>query len=225
MNRAAPSAPAVDLFDVNLLAGRLAVLRRRRSLRRVSSVASLALLVLGGVVAVIAVAHVTALWRARLGLRALQKDLDVQRQVCAELDDLRETVAKELGVAGELIPAARARAAWAPKLAALARELPPGTGILSIDASTGDLPLLPAAKASAPPEKKPEPPRMSFTILYPPAFGGEGGPAWYLERLRAADAFATQTEVLRLEETHEQTWHGKPVVALKGLWRGEAANR
>ena len=227
--------PAISprLFEVNLLRDRVDKLRRRRMWQNVASGAALLMLLVGGLLALAAVMHLTNAMRLGLGVRNLEGELAQQKKVCLELDGLKKATLDEVQALSPLIPLARARVAWAPKLAALADALEPGTGLLSVQGGSGDVfsarsPGVEPAKGRRPIPPGQEDtflPRLSFAMLYAPVAGGEENPHSLLERLRSSEPFMRKIAFVRLVAMEEDTWNSRPIIVLHCTARGGSSER
>ena len=226
-------AGSPKLFEVNLLGDRVDKLRRRRLWRNMASVAALLMLLIGGLLALTAVMHLTTAMRLKLGVRNLEGELAQQQRVCQELDALKKATWDEVQAVSPLIPLARARVAWAPKLAALADELEPMTGLLSVQGFSGDVfSARPSGVETAKGRRTIPPgqedtfvPRLFIAVLYTPVAGGDENPHSLLERLRSSEPFMRKMAFVRLVATEEDSWNSRPVIVLHCSARGGSSER
>jgi hypothetical protein len=206
------------LFEINLLGARAKTLRRRRAAQRVGIVMSLALIVVGGLFAIMAAVHLATGMRVGLGIRKVADELAAQQQLCRDMDALRYRALARIGPFTPLAPVVRRRIAWAPKLRALADALPPASGVLSINGSAGD--LFKDANAKRRVGSKDPRARIDVAMLYAPASGSEEDPISLLDRLRENEPFMKKIDYIRLEATEESNWMGRPAVVLRSSGKG-----
>ena len=233
MTEATVAAPAgmPALFEINLLADRIHRLRRQQHFEQTCAAVALALVLVSAVLGVISFKHLLDYRRFSLGLKQDQQDLDAQKKLFEEMDTLKRAAADELKAVAPLLPIARARVAWTPKLVALAEALPPEFGILQMNANSGEVfmpppPPAPApvtdasgkAAPPAPPARTAEPPRMDFSIVY--HTGGQSRAMTLLTRLRESPNFTRQMGEIRLDSMDTDTWQGASVTVLRGSCKG-----
>lgn len=229
----------LNLFEVNLIAGQVAKLRRRQVLAHCGSMAALVLMGVAGVLFLVALTHLSNAIRHSAGIGRIESDLKQEEQLCDELNALRRDAIAQLGQHAPLVPFARARVNWAPKLAKLAESLPPGMGIEKIEGASGEVfveppqPVKPPDKGheekrtkdkgkERPKRLKPiEPPKMVFSVIYLPTVNIEEDPVGFLlEGLRGSSAFMRKMDFVRLEAHREEVWKGFKVLFFRGLLKG-----
>ena len=225
-----PVPERVGLFEMNLMGDRVQHMRRRVRFFQICSALALVMVVAGGVLAAMTAGHLVEYIRAGQGASEANRQLIEAREGDAELDAQRKAACEALGSVGALTSIARRRVAWAPTLAALAQALPPGGGILAVEAQSGDTfyrPLPPAAaeldrQGKAVPRAAPAPPAppgMKFSILLSPALGA-GDPMPFLERLRKSETFMKRIAGVQVDVTAQDNWMGGPVIVLTGSCAG-----
>lgn len=207
-------------FEINLLGDQVRRLRRHQTLRQVGVLCALAMLLVGAGFAVRTATHLTKARRLSLGVRELSRSIEGQRKICQELDTLRATVQEQCRPFLPLLPIARARTAWTPKLLALAEALPPEAGLLLLNASSGD-PFAAPTVASVVTANAPDTSaHLSLAVLYRPSSAGLERPITLLERLRASPAFMEKMDTVRLEAMEADHWQGRPAVVVRGTAKG-----
>ena len=217
------SAPA--LFEVNLIGDRVERLRRRRILSRLSDLASVIMLGVAGFFCLIVLLHLTLTMRVRLQMNRLERDLEVEQRVAQELDNMRAKTVESIGKMQTLVPVAQSRVSWAPKLAAMAKNLPAGMGVAKVNADSGELFRDPASptpqRGGRRATSKLDMAHMIFSIVYLPRAGESQDPMGALrENMASSDAFMKKMEMLRLDATAEETWNGMQVQVFQGLLKG-----
>ena len=117
-----------------------------------------------------------------------------------------------------LLPIARQRVAWAPKLAAAAAALPPGTGIVNLQATQRDVFVV---RAAAGPKSGTSAfadeaglPQIAIAILYKSSAGVEDNLGLYVERLKKDATFMNKFNAVHLVAMEQDSWDGKPVEVL-----------
>jgi len=220
-----PSTTAKKLFEVNLIAQQVHRLRRRVLFQRCAVVATLIMLALTGLEGVNLLAHLTRAVRLKFGLARVAAELAREQRTLEELNQRRQAVAQAVSRVSCLVPIAKARVAWGPKLIALAQGLPRGTGISSVNATVGDLFDKRAGRSRrAAQGKDKKVPSMTFYVVYLPAAGDTEDPMGALhDALKRSADFMHKMELVRLEEAEEGQWEGQSVIFFRGYLRGEAA--
>lgn len=207
------------LFEINLLGKRAGVLRRRQATHTLGLVLALCIIVAGGVEAVVAAQRLISSWQLSLKITKLSVDLAEQQRLCEEMDALRFRALARAKMLKPLVPIVKRRTVWGPKLRAIAQVLPPASGVLSINASSGE--MIPDAAQKSKSKVRHDPPRLDVSILCCTSAGSGEDPISLLDRLRANEAFMNKMDYVRLESTEESNWNGIPVVVLKSSARGE----
>jgi hypothetical protein len=215
------SAPnEVQLFEVNLISDQVSALLRRRAYQQLSGVATVLMIVAGTVLAFMMFMHLTTAFKMRTGTQSKMNYLQDLQKTCTELDARRESATQRANAVAPLLPIARQRLAWAPKLAALAKDLPPGTGIVNIQASQRDVFVVHASTGakSAPsafaPQDEAGLPQIAITILCKPAAGGEENLGVFAERLKTDETFMNKFDSVFLVAMEQDNWEDKPVEIL-----------
>jgi membrane-associated protease RseP (regulator of RpoE activity) len=212
----------VRLFEVNLISDQVSKLLRRRTFQQLSAITAALMLVAGAVLAVLMAMHLCTAVRMRTGTQLENKELADLRKICADLDNQRQIAQRRADAVAALLPIARQRVPWAPKLAAAAADLPPGAGIISVQATQRDVFV---ARTAAPTGPKPAPfafapredaglPQMAIAILYAPSLGGEENCSLYAERLKKDETFMNKFDSVQLVAMQQDSWEGKPVQVL-----------
>jgi membrane-associated protease RseP (regulator of RpoE activity) len=202
----------VRLFEVNLISHQVSMLLRRRAFQQLSGVASALMLAAGAVLAILMAMHLCAALRMRSGTQIKNKELADLQKICADLDNQRKIAQRRADAVAPLMPIARQRVAWAPKLAAAAADLPPGAGLLSIQTTQRDV-FLARTSASAGQDEAGLP-QMAIAILYLPLPGGEGNLSLYAEHLRNDKTFMNKFDSAQLVAMEQDSWESKPVEVL-----------
>ena len=110
--------------------------------------------------------------------------------------------------------------AWAPKLAAVAAALPPGTGIVNIQATQRDVFVVrTAAGAKSGPsafatQDEAGLPQMAIAILFTPSPDGEENLGVFAERLKKDEMFMNKFDSVHLVAMEQDTWQNRPVEVL-----------
>ena len=110
----------------------------------------------------------------------------------------------------------RARLAWAPKLAAAAADLPPGTGILNLQATQRDIFVVrsPTAAGGKFVQDAAGLPQIAIAILSPPSEGGQENLALYADSLKKDGTFMNKFDSVHLVAMEQDNWQNKPVEIL-----------
>lgn len=216
----------VAFYEINLIGNRVDRLRRRQVLSHVGDVASVFMLTVAVVLCLIAVMNLWNIMSLKLKMRSVAHKLQLEEELCAELDGLRTKTMEQVGLLPKLVPAAERRIPWAPKLAAMAMALPRGMGIEKIYAESGE--LFPPPGSGAQNERgassKKNVARMVFSVVYLPSAGQSEDPMGQLRgNLQEAEAFMDKMESVNLEATAEETWDNVPVQSFRGLLKGVAS--
>ena len=225
-----PVAVRAGIFEVNLLGDRVQHMHRRMRFFQICSGLALVMIVAGGLLAATTAAHLVAYIRAGQGAASASAQLAEAQKGEAELNAQRQKACDALGSLGALSSIGRRRVAWAPKLAALAQALPPGGGILTVEAQSGDTFYQPAPAAAPvldklgkevprPAAKPPAPPVMKFAVLVSPSLGA-GNLMSLLERLRRSGTFMERMGQVRLDAAVQDEWMGAPASVLSGSCTG-----
>jgi hypothetical protein len=210
----------LQLFEVNLISDQVSMLLRRRAFQQLSGIAAALMLAVGTVLAFLMAMHLATAFRMRSGTRIKNKEIAELRKICTDLDSQQESAKKRMEGVAPLLPIARERMAWAPKLAAAAADLPPGTGIISIQATQRDIFL---ASTHTGPKSAPSAstvqdegglPQIAIAILYLPSSGGEENLGLYAERLRKDKTFMNKFDSAHLVAMDQDSWESRPVEVL-----------
>jgi len=188
------------------------------------------MIVVSGVLATMTAGHLVAHVRASQGASEAGNQLIKAREGEEELNAQRKAACEALGPVGALTSIARRRVAWAPKLAAIAQALPPGGGILSVDAQSGDTFYQPPPPVPPHFDKQgkevpraavapPTPPAMKFSVLLSPTLGASD-PMPLLDRLRKSEVFMTRIAGVQIDATAQDNWMGGPAIVLSGSCTG-----
>ncbi|MGD1001578.1 MAG: hypothetical protein ABSA67_12875 [Candidatus Brocadiia bacterium] len=210
----------VRLFEVNLISDQVSMLLRRRAFQQLSGIAAVLMLVAGTVLAFLMAMHLITALHMRSGTQIKIQELADLQKICTELDNQRENAKKRADAVAPLLPIARQRVAWAPKLAAAAAALPPGTGIVSLQATQRDVFVVrtPAGPKSGPSafaaQDEAGLPQIALAILYRSAPGVEDNLGLYAERLKKDATFMNKFDSVHLVAMEQDSWGGKPVEVL-----------
>ena len=202
----------LQLFEVNLISDQVSMLLRRRAFQQLSGIAAVLMLAVGTFLAFLIVMHVATAFRMRSGQKIKNKEITELRTICADLDNQRAGAEARMAGVAPLLPIARARMAWAPKLVAAANDLPPGTGIISLQATQRDVFLAGVGSKSSDEGGLPQ---IAISILYLPVSGDEEeNLGLYAERLRNDKTFMYKFDSAHLVAMDRDTWQGSPVEVL-----------
>jgi membrane-associated protease RseP (regulator of RpoE activity) len=214
----------VHLFEVNLISDQVSMLLRRRAFQQLSGIAAAVMLVAGVVLAILMTLHMITALHMRSGTQIRIKELADLQKICTDLDNQRESAKKCADAVAPLLPIARQRMAWAPKLAAAAAVLPPGTGILNLQATQRDVfvvrapaPAPTAPKSGAAPvavQDEAGLPQIAIAILYRTLAGGQDNLGLYAECLKKDATFMNKFDSVHLVAMEQDSWDGKPVEVL-----------
>lgn len=207
------------LFEINLLGRRAGLLRKRQATRTLGLVLALCIVIAGGIEAVIAAKRLISSVRVSLRNTKLTVDLAEQQRLYSEIDALRFRASLRSDMLKPLVPIVKRRTVWSPKLRAIAEVLPPASGVLSINASSGE--LIPEAAQKSKTKTRHDPPRLDVSILCCTSAGSVEDPISLLDRLRESEAFMDKMDYVRLESTEQSNWNGIPVVVLKSSAKGK----
>ena len=178
----ANGANEVRLFEVNLISDQVSMLLRRRAFQQLSGIAAVLMIAAGTALALLMAMHLTTAFRMRSGTQSKIRELADLQRICAGLDEQRERATQRANVVAPLLPIARQRVAWAPKLAAAAAALPPGAGIVNVQATQRDVFVVrtaagPASGRSAfAAQDEGGLPQMAISVLCTPSAGVEEQP-------------------------------------------------
>jgi membrane-associated protease RseP (regulator of RpoE activity) len=209
----------VELFEVNLISDQISTLLRRKAFEQLAGVATVLMIFAGAILAIFMVMHLTTALRMRSGTQSKLKEVQSLERLCADLDSDRARATQRANAVAPLLPIARQRVAWAPKLAAVAAALPPGTGIVSIQASQRDVFIIraPAAKSAGLTYAAQDAaglPQMSIAILCTTLGAGEETLDVFTERLKKDAAFMDKFDSIEQAAMEQDQWAGKPVEVL-----------
>jgi hypothetical protein len=204
----------VRYFEVNLISDQVSVLLRRRAFQQLSGVAAAVMIVIGTFLAVLMFMHLTTALRMKAGTRAKIKEVGDLQSICSELDQQREEAKKSAETVAPLLPIARQRIAWAPKLAAAAGALLPGTGILNLQATQRDVFIRSALNAKASIQDEAGLPQIGIAILCAPTGGADENLGAFAERLKNDQTFMEKFDSVHLIAMEQDTWEGKAVEVL-----------
>ena len=172
----------------------------------------------GTVLAVLMAMHLITALRMRSGTQCKIKELRTCRRSAHDLDTQRESAKARADAVAPLLPIARQRVAWAPKLAAAAAALPPGTGIINLQATQRDVFIV---RAAAGPKSGTSAfadeaglPQIAIAILCTPSAGGEDNLGLFVERLKKDETFMNKFDAVHLVAMEQDSWDGKPVEVL-----------
>ena len=205
----------VRAFEVNLISDQVNTLMRRRAFQQLSGVAAALMIAAGTVLALMMAMHLTTALRMRIGTQSKIKDNADLQKMCADLDNQRETAKEQADAIAPLLPIARQRIAWAPKLAAAAAALPPGTGIINLQATQRDVFIVRAPtdpKAGIRDESGL--PQIAIAILCTPSANGDDNLSAFAERLKNDATFMSKFDSVHLVAMEQDSWEGKPVEVL-----------
>jgi hypothetical protein len=199
----------IPAFEINLLADRVNSLQRRRTFQQACALGGAALLVVGAVLAVLAVTHLTTAMKYKVGVKRIAADIAAQKKICDELEAMHGEIVRQLDVIAPLAPIARSRVVWTAKLAALAEALSPGMGITQLTAGSGD--VVGGVEGGA---------QLSFSVITGATADPEGSAVRFVERLRKSPAFMDKMEYVRQEAAEGEHWNEQRVTALRISARG-----
>jgi len=209
----------IRLFEVNLIGDRVSTFFRRRAFQKWCMVAALALLLAGGVMAVRAVMNVSAAWNLNNGIQAAKKQIKASEAQLAQLDIRMQEAQARVNEILPLVPVAKARVSWAPKLAALAGAFPPGTILMTFRASQGDLfSGLAAAHPNA--EALASGIKINFAVIYARSASPLETPVLLVQNLQKSESFMRQLNHVGLESLEQEAWLSKSVMVLRGSAEG-----
>jgi hypothetical protein len=205
----------VRFFEVNLISDQINSLMRRRALQQLSGMAAAVMIVAGTVLALLMVMHLSTALRMRSGTQSKIQEVQDLEKMCTDLDHQRESAEKRANALAPLLPIAHQRVAWAPKLAAAAAALPPGTGIINLQASQRDVFIIrPASDAKPGTQDESGLPQIAIAILCAPSAGGEENLGAFAERLKEDATFMQKFDSVHLIAMEQDSWQGKPVEVL-----------
>jgi hypothetical protein len=206
------------LFEVNLLGHRVRGIRRRQAMHKFGLLIALLLVAVGGTISILGAAHLGSAMRASLGIRSLAEELAEQQRLSQDMDALHYRAMARAEMIKPLIPVAVRRIAWAPKLRVIAEALPPTSGVMSVNAASGE--LFPDTDPKSRGKGRHELSRLDVAVLYSVGAGAEEHPISFLDRLRDSEDFMMKMDYVRLEATEESNWCGQPVVVLRSSAKG-----
>ena len=212
------NAPSeIQLFEVNLISDQVNMLLRRRAYQQLSGIATVLMIAIGTALALFMTMHLTTALRMRSGTESQKKELKDLEKMCADLDVLKARATQRANVIAPLLPIARQRLAWAPKLAAVAAALPPGgTGVVNIQASQRDVFVVRTSTGAKPsfPQDEGGLPQMAIAILCASSAGVEDNLGVFTERLKKDAAFMDKFDSVHLAAMEQDTWASMPVEIL-----------
>jgi len=222
------------LFEVNLIAGHVEVLRRRQLMARVVELTALVVFLLAAFVALYALEHGAAIVRRRQQISKLKKDHAVLSDKVAVLDKMRDDLVQNTEIVAPLLPVAEQRVAWAPKLAALATSLPAGMGIMEVQTANADFFIpsqpKPASKPNRATENSTKTPQrtkknanaIQFKVVYHPKIGSTTDPMDALrENLLSSDVFMKNMTFVQLISSSMEDIQEKDVLIFEGVAEGD----
>ena len=217
----------VHLFEVNLISDQVNMLLRRRAFQQLSGVAAAVILVAGAALAFMMAMHLAAALRMRSGTQIKSRELADLKRVCADLDAQRDRAKQRTDAIAPLLPIAHQRVAWAPKLAAAAADLPPGSGILNLQATQRDVFIIRTPTGGAKTgssaftaQDEAGLPQMAIAILFVPSPEGDDNLGQFAERLKKDEAFMEKFDSVHLMAMEQDSWQSKPVEVLHVRARG-----
>jgi hypothetical protein len=218
MVSAMANAPSeVQLFEVNLISDQVATLLRRRAFQQLSGAATVLMIAAGTILALLMAMHLSTAFRMRSGTQSKIRELEDLQKMCAGLDNQKERATQRANAVAPLLPIARQRLAWAPKLAAVAAALPPGgTGVVNIQASQRDVFVVRTSTGAKPsfPQDEGGLPQMAIAILCASSAGVEDNLGVFTERLKKDAAFMDKFDSVHLAAMEQDTWASMPVEIL-----------
>lgn len=210
----------VRLFEVNLISDQVSMLLRRRAFQQLSGIAAALMLVAGTLLALLMAMHLITALHMRSGTQLKIKELADLQKICTDLDRQRENAKERADAVAPLLPIARQRVAWAPKLAAAAAALPPGTGLVNLQATQRDVFIVrtaagPKSGSSAfAARDEAGLPQIAIAVLYKSSVGAEDNLALYVERLKKDATFMNKFDSVHLVAMEQDSWESKPVQVL-----------
>jgi membrane-associated protease RseP (regulator of RpoE activity) len=216
------NAPSeIHLYEVNLISDQVSTLLRRRAFQQLSGVAAVLMIVAGTALAILMFMHLTVAFHMRSRTQGRVTELAELQKICTALDNERDRATQLANTFAPLLPIARARMAWAPKLAAAAAALPPGAGILNLQATQRDVFVNRAAAAA----KSGTPlavaaldeaglPQIAIAMLCTPSASGDENLSAFAERLKKDEAFMSKFDSVHLVALEQDNWENKPVEVL-----------
>jgi hypothetical protein len=205
----------VRLFEVNLISDQINALMRRRNFQVLSSLGAALMIAAGAVLAILMVMHLSTALRMRSGTQSRIEAVKDLEKLCADLDSQRENAKKRAEAIAPLLPIAHDRMAWAPKIAAAAAALPPGAGIVNLQATQRDVFLArPTGGAKPVIQDQAGLPQMAVAILCPPAANSEENIGAFVERLKKDETFMNKFDSVHLVAMEQDTWENRPVQVL-----------
>lgn len=156
------------LFEVNLIRDRIDSLRRRRRLQNLSMAASIVMLLAGGAIGVLAGLNLRNTTVQNAALESDRKQLYKARQLCNNLDHLRDEATSEISFVTPLLTVARKRIEWSTKLGQFATAIPQGGGVQMVAGSGGDVYTETLADGKTPVAlRSSDLPSFSFAVVIP----------------------------------------------------------
>jgi len=221
----------VSLFEFNLIGDRVDKLRRKQLFGRLIELSAVTMLLVAMLFGMLTLMSLTTIVRTRMRLSKISTQMQAAQAICDELDALRQQAAERVGIMEKLIPIAKARVAWAPKLTALAEGRINGMGVTKVQVFSGDLFAYQKPLEEAVPEqaklrrkqtrKKVKPPEMTFSVVYLPFAGRSEDPMGeFRENLKNSQWFMEKMGFPRLIGTVEKKWHSLPVQTFQGTIKG-----
>ena len=210
----------VRLFEVNLISDQVSMLLRRRAFQQLSGIAAALMIIVGTALALLMAMHLTTALRMRSGTQSKIQELEDLQKTCTELDSQREKATQRVNAIAPLLPIARQRVAWAPKLAAAAASLPAGAGIINLQATQRDVFVIRTATG---PKSGPSAftaqdeaglPQMAIAILFTPSASGDDNLSAFSERLKQDESFMNKFDSVHLVAMEQDSWESKPVEVL-----------
>jgi hypothetical protein len=206
----------VQLFEVNLISSQINILLRRRTFQQLSGIAVVLMIAAGTALALLTAAHLSAAIQMRSGTQSKMRELKDLQKMCADLDSQKERATQRANAVAPLLPIARQRLAWAPKLAAVAAALPPGTGVVNIQATQRDIFVVRTSTGAKPsfPQDEGGLPQMAIAILCTSSAGVEDNLGVFAERLKKDEAFMDKFDSVHLAAMEQDNWARMPVEIL-----------
>lgn len=215
--------PEPAIFEINLIGHRVDRLRRRRTLSRFGDVAVVIMVALALFFCIVTALHLFVIMRTKGDMHNLSTQLAKEQKTASELDQIRDKVIGSLGKLKLLVPVAKRRIRWAPKLSALARALPGGMGVAKISVKGDDF----FADPDNPKQRQRsgkfgqsniDEAHLFFSLVYLPTAGNLRDPMGDLrDNLIASDAFMDKMKLVRIERQLAEIRNGAGVQSFEGL--------
>jgi membrane-associated protease RseP (regulator of RpoE activity) len=207
------NAPSEVHFRVNLISDQVNTLLRQRAFQQLSVVASVLMVAAGTILALLMTMHLATAIRMRSGTQSKIREIGDLQKICEDLDHQKKRATQRANAIAPLLPIARQRVAWAPKLAAVAAALPPGAGVVSIRASQSDI-FVVRASANAKQQNEGGLPQMAIAILCAASEAPSDNLGAFVENLKKDEAFMNKFDSVQLTAMEQDSWASKPVEIL-----------